>query len=200
MSYQEEDHRGHPHHITSRVQTINVVYDYWCWPWSSGWSIHFFLSSIPFICGPIVCNSDTVGATRNSSGKCNQWGALSHAWVSHPCPIARTILMLTLNFACLSHHRLVTVWRWAWVHGNTLSSSVLTHTAPGVLINHLKPNWAWFRNKRWIWVEILKSWQWESEGILGENIFGPLILHMWSVSLRGNGSLASHGNVVASQC
>ena len=37
MSFEEESHRGKhaiSHHIISRVHTIYMIYDCWCWPWS----------------------------------------------------------------------------------------------------------------------------------------------------------------------
>ena len=37
MGFEEESHRGKYtifHHISSRVHTICMIYDCWCWPWS----------------------------------------------------------------------------------------------------------------------------------------------------------------------
>ena len=139
------------------------------------WLEHFFLSyfhSISYLVLLHTIRTQFTPHPTHMQAQPNKATGHMLGWCGHfKCQkISNAYSQLT----CLSHPRPVKVCRLAWVHDHTLSSIVLTHTTQEVSVNDFKSSWVWFRNKKWIWVGILKSSQWEWEGILVRILSIPL--------------------------
>ena len=60
------------HHVISRVHTINMIYDCWCWPWSLGW--REFVRFLQYKVTPILYSSEfSLGESHYAQHTFKEW-------------------------------------------------------------------------------------------------------------------------------
>lgn len=120
-----EDHRGkcYFNHIISKIHTIDMIYDYWCWPWSPGWSSVCQVSLMPSYCLFPPSHSVLFGRESLCTMLPHTEGMGNHL-PYYPPPLEYSTYIIYLKFFCMgdlalfpTHLFFIYLFKSIWNHG-----------------------------------------------------------------------------------